>query len=835
MRRFPLACLAVLTIVFSWLTLAPAGPGPVDLDVTYIERTPRYPSLHGKVDYPEGIPVLTAAGASIRKFAPDVGEVVTFAAHVVNKGTQPSGAFTYKFLWDKSVLAEGSDAQGLAPGQEGQYSFVTKWPEGRHSIGFQVTLGDGRADSCPANDLLEDATDALGFRIHVYRETYDGFNANPNIIGSYSFEDWLQWHVRDMNQKFADAVYPSTPQGCQERIRIDRIAVVNDEQEEKAEVEAHREGFQGAWGFAPWNDYPQRAANPDWGLIHEWAHQLGLIDLYLFNFDPAENRIPGPDGMPLCIGYSFPNPKTMMHWHGPHPFSEMDAWALNQQLGRSRGYYGDYLYAMCDRYYFRVLDITGEPVPGARVLIYQGGRGREAFPEPVGGATCDQDGVCLIPNRPAPHITTFMGFTQHDNPFGQINIVGANGLLFFRIAARGQEMHRWMNITEFNVPYYRGARESYTFELRTLLPPLDAAAPPKQVRAIRTAPNKVGLTWEPSSDSSVTAYKVYAKNPRVDDEPGNFKTVATITAEASPAAPDLTLEAGENAFYVTSVRADGTEGGPSPPVYAPLVVTPYDLAVDAAGDVFLTDAHPHTGAIYAMDPTGRWVDFVYQPDPGRAGRLMGIVADASGRLICANSYQHQITIFDNKGNFLKAFGEQGSGLGQLAEPTGIDLTPEGNIVVTDRTNNCVLVFDEEGKFLGSVGTQGAGAGQFQNPSAVAVDGRGRIIVADTGNNRVQVLDADGTYLGNLPGEFRNPTGVAADALGNIYVCDAGQRRLAVFDGSGKFLGEFRGTQDNPLARPTNCTVDRRGNLLIIDGERAGVVTVVPLRELLKPH
>jgi uncharacterized repeat protein (TIGR01451 family) len=59
-------------------------PG-IDLDVTYISRTPRY-------DWD-----------AVKQW-PAVGETVTFTAQVINKGTNSSGNFSYQWILDGQTI-----------------------------------------------------------------------------------------------------------------------------------------------------------------------------------------------------------------------------------------------------------------------------------------------------------------------------------------------------------------------------------------------------------------------------------------------------------------------------------------------------------------------------------------------------------------------------------------------------------------------------------------------------------------------------------------------------------------------------------------------------------
>lgn len=118
-----------------------APPAGVDLDVTHISRTPRY---HWD---------------SVKKW-PTLGEVITFTAHVINKGTQASGGFSYKWYIDGIEVHIGSSAS-LAPGDESTQTTTWSWQSGRHIVKFEVDPEGAITETAENNNAIEDATDAL--------------------------------------------------------------------------------------------------------------------------------------------------------------------------------------------------------------------------------------------------------------------------------------------------------------------------------------------------------------------------------------------------------------------------------------------------------------------------------------------------------------------------------------------------------------------------------------------------------------------------------------------------------------------------------------------------
>jgi sugar lactone lactonase YvrE len=152
------------------------------------------------------------------------------------------------------------------------------------------------------------------------------------------------------------------------------------------------------------------------------------------------------------------------------------------------------------------------------------------------------------------------------------------------------------------------------------------------------------------------------------------------------------------------------------------------------------------------------------------------------------------------GTFVRQWGSQGSGDGQLNAPQGLGIAPDGTVYVADTSNHRIQVFDSEGNLLRKWGSQGSGDGSFRSPNDVAVGPDGLIYVADGSNNRVQVFEPDGTFVrkwgssGSGDGQFGgSPFRIVVTDEGFVYVAEgAGSQygRIQKFDLKGNFLGKW---------------------------------------------
>jgi sugar lactone lactonase YvrE len=227
------------------------------------------------------------------------------------------------------------------------------------------------------------------------------------------------------------------------------------------------------------------------------------------------------------------------------------------------------------------------------------------------------------------------------------------------------------------------------------------------------------------------------------------------------------------------------------------VTSPAGLAVDAAGDVFLSTS-PSTGN--------------------------GILEETfSGGTYTGSSVLSTAYFY------------------ALSHPSGMALDNAGDFYVADTGNNRIL----EGQLnIGSYipsNNLAIGTG-LSNPKGVAVDGLGlNVYIADTGNNRI-VQD---TLVGsNLSGSYSygqtvlsaitglsSPSGIALDVSGNLYIADTGNNRVLLETQQPYVPTTNLGAPENPpassvyvqtvvasagLSAPQGVFVDGQGNVFIAD-------------------
>ena len=81
---------------------------------------------------------------------------------------------------------------------------------------------------------------------------------------------------------------------------------------------------------------------------------------------------------------------------------------------------------------------------------------------------------------------------------------------------------------------------------------------------------------------------------------------------------------------------------------------------------------------------------------------------------------------------------------------GLAVDDSGRIYVLDSMARAIRVFGPDGEFLSAFGQRGSGPGELSSPSAVLIGGSDTILVPDVPNGRVQRFLTDGSPAGHSP-------------------------------------------------------------------------------------
>lgn len=275
--------------------------------------------------------------------------------------------------------------------------------------------------------------------------------------------------------------------------------------------------------------------------------------------------------------------------------------------------------------------------------------------------------------------------------------------------------------------------------------------------------------------------------------------------ETPPAAPTLRLLAGNSDGRGI---ADGTGS-------AARFNTPIGVALDASGNAYVADTASNT--IRKVTPAG--VVSTWAGSPGEPGSAdgngtearfdspYGIAVDAAGQVYVADAGNDVIRKISPAGVVTTLAGTAdvwgyADGTGAAARfrgPSALAVDAAGNVYVTDSSNFLVRKITPDGvvtTLAGTVGVQGDTDGpgataRFRSMYGIAVDAAGNAYVGGFGGGytirRISPAGEVSTYAGTTgvsglvdgpaaTARFSNPFGLAADAAGNVYVADSGTVR-----------------------------------------------------------
>ncbi|MFP8781354.1 6-bladed beta-propeller [Hydrogenophaga sp. RWCD_12] len=215
-------------------------------------------------------------------------------------------------------------------------------------------------------------------------------------------------------------------------------------------------------------------------------------------------------------------------------------------------------------------------------------------------------------------------------------------------------------------------------------------------------------------------------------------------------------------------------------------VAPSGLAVGPDGALFVADAD--LGVVVRLDARGEPQGVIGR---GRLQRPTGLARDPrTGDLYVADTYAHDIKVFDAQGQQVRVLGRRGEGMGEFNFPTHM-VFANGALYVTDTLNSRVQVYDPEtGGWNRRLGSRGLFLGDLVRPKGVAVDGEGNVYVVESYYDSLLVFSPRGEFLlpiggtGTATGRFYLPAGVWVDGRNRVHVADMFNGRVVLF----QFLG-----------------------------------------------
>jgi sugar lactone lactonase YvrE len=276
--------------------------------------------------------------------------------------------------------------------------------------------------------------------------------------------------------------------------------------------------------------------------------------------------------------------------------------------------------------------------------------------------------------------------------------------------------------------------------------------------------------------------------------------------------------------------------GNNGPATSANLTNPWQIALDAAGNLFIADAP--TNSVWEMNASTQTMSVVagfglpaFAGDDGPAvnaslNTTRGVAVNATENVFIADSGNQRIRQFTVGGNISTYAGGGNGNDGSVATSAilgggrGVALDSAGNLYIADTYNNRIRVVTPSnpptsyGNITTVAGTGIAGfagdggpaaSAELNFPTAIAVDSSNNVYFTDSGNFVIRKYTSgtgnlavvagtaqrgcnafscgDGGPAVGQPGipgaTFAKPESIALDSAGNIYVADAGTHSIRV--------------------------------------------------------
>jgi uncharacterized protein (TIGR03437 family) len=350
------------------------------------------------------------------------------------------------------------------------------------------------------------------------------------------------------------------------------------------------------------------------------------------------------------------------------------------------------------------------------------------------------------------------------------------------------------------------------------------------------------------------------------DSAGNLYVAEDITNQIRKIAPT---------GIITTVAGSGVLGFMNGPALSAQFDTPYGLAIDSAGNLYVADVD--NGLVRKISTAGIVSSVAGSPIFGFSGDggpalgaafrfPEGVTVGGNGNIYVADTGNFRIREVTPDGNIQSVAGDgqfestpdgTPAANASLLGPNFLSFDPSGRLLIADGGDYTVKRINSDGTIqtIAGTGIQGAGQGYqliFGGPATgtllgvpiqAVADAQGNIYISDDYANVVYIITPDGNlnvYAGqpgvsgyggdNVPAtssSFAQLEGIALDQTGNLYIADPVDNRvrkvstngiITTFAGTGTqgFSGDGGPANQAMLYFPQSVAVDPKGDLIIAD-------------------
>ena len=383
--------------------------------------------------------------------------------------------------------------------------------------------------------------------------------------------------------------------------------------------------------------------------------------------------------------------------------------------------------------------------------------------------------------------------------------------------------------------------------------PAGVPGPPTSANPVApTRPAPIELT----SEQQMILAGAYFPTSAAVDAAGNIY----ITESFSPRVRKVTLSGISTFVAGTGIPGYAGDGGPAATAQ---LRNPFDIAIDAAGNLYIADSG--NSRIRKVTTNGLISTVAGNGDPGFSGdggsavraqlnNPRGVALDSAGNIYIADTGNARLrkvsaagvieTIAGSSGTILPGnqTGDGGPATeARLRTPYGLAVDDVGDVYFSDMGAARVRKISADGKIttVAGTGTRGfigdggvATAAQLNSPLGIALDSAGNLYISDSVVSRVRQVSPEGNIstvagIGTrgsrgdggpaLSAQLDSPLRAAIGPSNNLYIVDPGAQRIRVVSqgqigavpGTGK-LGIASLPPGALLVPPAPSGVDRVG-------------------------
>ncbi len=334
---------------------------------------------------------------------------------------------------------------------------------------------------------------------------------------------------------------------------------------------------------------------------------------------------------------------------------------------------------------------------------------------------------------------------------------------------------------------------------------------------------------------------------------------------------------------IVTAAGTGTAGDKNGPATAAELSHPWGIAVDSSGDLFIADADNSvvreliraTSTVVTVAGNGK-AGFKGDGGPATAAELNNpntVAVDSAGDLFISDANNNRIrevatsgTITTIAGNGTAGFkGDGGSATAaEINSPRGLTVDSAGDVFFADNPNNRIREVEASGTITTVVGDGKAGykgdggaatAAELDAPNTIVVDSAGDLFIGDANNNAVREVSGSSGDITTLAGtgkagnsgdggpatasKLNGPLGVAVDSAGDVFIADTSNNRVReIVAATGDIItvagtGTAGDTGDGgdataaELNAPPRIAIDSAGDLFITDATGNVIREVTP--------